>query len=337
MIEPASMPLVTLPIPGLSTGPNEDEEVEAVKAALYAMDPDGHHMAEVIRSTYDQLLDGRRMGRWDYTQLHKTEKTHMGTLVEINIYKDFGLAEGEVADYLIEGIEVDCKYAQRVGGWEIGPELVGYICLVITASDQKSTWKAGLVRASEENLRTTENRDKKRRLSPSGVDSISWLWGGERKLPSNQLLHMDPAKRARIMSATGKVKGKSGQARINQLFLEIQNVIVRRVTLETVGHGLDDPLKRARSNGGARDALRPDGILVLGHQDNDPFVARSLDLPVPNKGEFISVRVVPAPEPRDGRPIAEIEGQHWVIANDDDPKVTAPVIPRKKISTDPEE
>lgn len=330
------MPIVTLPLPGLSSSPNQDEEIEAVKATLYTMDPDGQHMAAVIRSTYDQLLDGRRMGRWDYMQLHKTEKTHMGTLVEINIYKDFGLTEGEVADYLIDGIEVDCKYAKRIGGWEIGPELVGHICLVITASDQDGTWQAGLVRASEENLRTTENRDRKRRLNPAGVQSIAWLWGGERELAPNQLLHMDPAKRERIMSATGKVKGKSGQARINQLFLEIQKVIVRRVTVETVGHGLDDPLKRARSNGGARDALRGDGILVLGHQDNDPLVARSLGLPVPHKGEFISVRVIPAPQPRDDRPAAEIEGQHWVIANDDDPKVTAPIIPRKRNATEPE-
>ncbi|MFE3636013.1 NaeI family type II restriction endonuclease [Streptomyces sp. NPDC059168] len=324
---------MTLPIPEFTSSHSQDKEIEAVKAALYAIDPDGHHMGAVIRSTYDQLLDGRRMGRWDYAQLHKTEKTHMGTLVEINIYKDFGFSEGKVADYLIDGIEVDCKFAQRVGGWEIGPELVGCICLVITASDEKSTWKAGLVRASEEHLRATENRDKKRRLNPAGVASICWLWGGQRKLTINQLLHMDPVKRQRIMSATGKIKGKNGQARINQLFLEIQKVIVRRVTVETVGHGLDDPLKRARSNGGARDTLRGDGILVLGHQDNDPFVARSLNLPVPSKGEFISVRVVPAPQPRDGRPTAEIEGEHWVIANDDDPKVTAPVIPRKKIST----
>lgn len=336
MIKPASMPLMTLPIPGLPSSPAADEEVETVKAALYAMDPDGQHMAAVIRSTYDQLLDGRRMGRWDYTQLHKTEKTHMGTLVEINIYKDFGLTEGNVADYLIEGIEVDCKYAKRVGGWEVGPELVGHICLVITASDQESTWKAGLVRASEEHLRTTENRDRKRRLSPTGVASISWLWGGEGRLAPNQLLHMESAKRERIMSATGKVKGKNGQARINQLFREVQQVIIRRVTVETVGHGLDDPLKRARSNGGARDALRDRGLLVLGHQDNDPLVARSLGLPVPNKGEFISVRVIPAPEARDDRPIAEIEGQRWVIANDDDPEVTAPVIPRKKMSPNPE-
>jgi hypothetical protein len=53
-------------------------------------------------------------------------------------------------------------------------------------------------------------------------------------------------------------------------------------------------MKRARGNGGARTQLRADGILVLGHQDRDPDVARALGLPVPRKGEFISARVVPA-------------------------------------------
>ncbi|MFF3592149.1 NaeI family type II restriction endonuclease [Streptomyces sp. NPDC002387] len=335
MIEPASMPLVTLPIPGFS-GPSQDEEIDAVKTALYAIDPTGQRMAGVIRATYDQLLDGRRMGRWDYQDLHKTEKTHMGTLVEINIFKEFELEEGEVADYVIDGIEVDCKYAKSVGGWEVGPELVGYICLAVTANDVQGTWQAGLVRASEENLRTTENRDRKRKLGPAGVDSVHWLWGGKGKLAPNQLLHMDPVKRDRIMSAKGRIKGKDGQARINKLFEEFQGTVVRRVTLETVGHGLEDPLKRARSNGGARDALRSKGILVLGHQDNDPLVARALRLDVPKKGEFISVRVVPAPDPRDERPVAEIEDQHWVVAKDDDPPVTAPVIPRKKLSPEPE-
>ncbi|MCX5333805.1 NaeI family type II restriction endonuclease [Streptomyces sp. NBC_00140] len=321
---------MTLPIPGFSA-PSEDKEIEIVKDALYALDPNGQHMGAIIRATYDQLLDGRRMGRWDYRDLHKTEKTYMGTLVEINIFKEFNLKEGGVADYIIDGVEVDCKYAKTVGGWEIGPELVGYICLVVTADDLDGTWRAGLVRASEENLRSTENRDRKRKLGAAGVASIIWLWGGKGKLAPNQLLHMDPAMRNRIMSAKGRIKGKGGQARINKLFEELQGTVIRRVTLETVGYGLDDPLKRARSNGGARDALRGKGILVLGHQDNDPLVARALKIDVPSKGEFISVRVVPAPEPRDERPVAEIEGRCWVVARRGDLPVTAPIVPRKKI------
>lgn len=87
-------------------------------------------------------------------------------------------------------------------------------------------------------------------------------------------------------------------------------------------------MKRARGNGGARTALRPEGILVLGHQDNDPLVAAALGLPAPRKGEFVSARVVPAREDRDD-PAAVIEGRAWALARPGDPQVPAPVIPRR--------
>ncbi|RGD62242.1 restriction endonuclease [Kitasatospora xanthocidica] len=312
-----------------------DAEVQAVKAALYSLDSTGEAMGRVLRETIDQLLDGQRMGRWDYEQLHKTEKTHLGTLVEINIYKEFGLAEGEKADYLIDGIEVDCKYAKGIGKWEIGPELVGYVCLVVTADDRAGTWRAGLVRASEEHLRSTENRDRKRRLNPVGIAAVSWLWGGENRLAPNQLLRMDEEKRTRIMHAKGKVKNQHGQARINQLFIECQREVIRRVTIETVGHGLKDPLKRARGNGGARDHLRRLGILVLGHQESDPMIARTLGLGIPGKGEFVSVQVVPAPGPPDERPAALIQGSYWVAADGDyEPGTWAPEVRPRKAKAD---
>src|ERR1022692_627795 len=34
----------------------------------------------------------------------------MGTLVEINLHRQFGFEDGDVTDYRIAGIEVDCKY-----------------------------------------------------------------------------------------------------------------------------------------------------------------------------------------------------------------------------------
>ena len=78
---------------------------------------------------------------------------------------------------------------------------------------------------------------------------------------------------------------------MNELFRSVQHVIIRRAVLETVAQQ-DDPMKRARGNGGARTQLQPEGIVVLGHQDNDPLVAEALGLQRPQKGEFISARVV---------------------------------------------
>lgn len=305
----------------------DDRELDAVTDRLRELDPVGDRVAAVLRDTIDQLLNGRRSGRWDYTQLHKTEKTHMGTLVEINLHREFDFADGGVTDYRIVGIDVDCKFSQSIGGWEFGPEMVGQICLVLWASDRESKWRAGIVRASADILRLVTNRDAKRRLTSEGVDRIRWLWPGQGRLAPNQLLHMDPAKRERIMNARARRGTRHAQARLFQLCREIQGTVLRRVTVETVGWGVDDPLKRMRSNGGARDALRPEGLLVLGHQENDPHVALSLGMPVPRKGQFVVVRVVPA-EPDAAGPAAAINGVRWRQAASADPVTPAPAVPR---------
>jgi hypothetical protein len=106
----------------------------------------------------------------------------------------------------------------------------------------------------------------------------------------------------------------------------VQRRIIRRAELATVAQQ-DDFMKRARSDGGARTSLKPEGILVLGHQGGDPLVARALGLPVPARGQFVSARVVPA-LPGDSGAIADISGRSWRLARDDDAVVAAPYVPR---------
>ena len=111
--------MTTLPLWELPE--DTDAELTAVEAELYRLDPTGDAVADVLRDTFDQLYDGQHSGRWAYEQLRKTEKTHMGTLVEINLHRRFGFADGDVTDYRIAGIEVDCKYSMSYGGWELPP------------------------------------------------------------------------------------------------------------------------------------------------------------------------------------------------------------------------
>jgi hypothetical protein len=313
-------PLYTVPYD------SADAEIDAVAAELYRLDPAGDQVAMVLRDTLDQLYDGQHTGRWKYEQLHKTEKTHMGTLVEINLHRRFSFDDGDTTDYRIAGIEVDCKYSMTYGGWELPPESIDHLCLLITANDEESTWFAGLVRVREEYLRSGRNRDAKRQLTAAARNRIKRLWPRHGRLADNIFLHMDPANRDRIFNARARRGVQHGQARTNELFRTVQRRIIRRAEIATVAQQ-DDFMKRARGNGGARTALQPEGILVLGHQDNDPLVAAALGLPVPCKGEFVSARVVPAREDRDD-PIAVIEGQAWALARPGDPQVPAPTIPR---------
>ena len=110
--------------------------------------------------------------------LRKTEKTHMGSIVEINLHREFEFADGDATDYRIDGIEVDCKFSQSLGGWELPPESVGHLCLLVWANDDSSRWEAGLVRVPEAYLRPGRgNRDGKRRLTIEGESRILWLYG----------------------------------------------------------------------------------------------------------------------------------------------------------------
>jgi len=304
-----------------------DAELDAVEAELCALDPTGDQVATVLRDTLDQLYDGQRTGRWKYDQLHKTEKTYMGTLVEINLHRQFGFDDGDATDYRIAGIEVDCKYSMTYGGWELPPEAIDHLCLLITANDMTSSWSAGLIRVREDYLRDRRNRDSKRQLSAAGRSHGRQLWPQNGRLAENLFLHMAPRDRERIFSATARRGTQHGQAKTNELFRTVQRRIIRRAEVATVAQQ-DDFMKRARGNGGARTALRAEGILVLGHQDNDPLVAAALGLPVPRKGEFVSARVVPAHEDRDD-PAAVIGGRPWSLARPGDPQTPAPVIPRQ--------
>ena len=306
----------------------EDPELDAVEAALYELDPTGDHFAEVLRETFDQLYDGQHTGRWNFDQLYKTEKTHMGTLVEINLHRKFDFEDGIDMDYRIAGVDVDCKYSMTAFGWMLPPEALGHIALLITANEETCSWRAGLIRVTPEVVRDSKNRDGKTGLSLIGREKIRWMWQGNQRLPANLFYQLEEPTRNAVFKAQSSRGNRHGQARLNELFRQVQGRIIRRSEVATVAQQ-DDFMKRARDSGGSRDKLRPEGILVLGHQDNDPAVAAALGLPVPQKGELVAARVIKARADRSD-PTAVIDGERWAVAHPGDEAVQAPVIPRSR-------
>ena len=182
--EPATYRPDQLALPGMpprrsavtaARGRADDPELAAVAAELRALDGDGSRMAAAIRGALDMLLDGQHTGRYRWDQLHKTEKTHAGTLVEIALARSLRLADGTALDYTIAGADVDCKFSHRLGGWMIPPEADGKLMLLVQASDEDGTWSAGLLRATGENLSPAGNRDGKRALNDRGRAAVRWL------------------------------------------------------------------------------------------------------------------------------------------------------------------
>lgn len=294
-----------------------DAELDAVVTEVRRLDPLGERTAVVLRDTLDQLYDGQHTGRYRIEQLHKTEKTHCGTLVEINLHREFEFADGETMDYKIAGIEVDCKYSQFRNGWMIPLEAVGHLCLLLWADDHESKWILGIVRIQNEILTHGGNRDAKRSISAEGRTHIKWIFENA-ELPPNILLHLPPDQLDEIMGLN------SGQKRINQIFRVAQMKRIGRGVIATLGQQ-DDYMKRLRDNGGSRGMLRPEGIIILGEYAEHQRVARSLGVPVPAEGESVSVRVAPATEQGPG--VVQIGEGLWRVATASDPVTEAPRVP----------
>lgn len=297
--------------------PSSDQELEAVKARILQLDPNGERTGMVIRNTIDQLYDGRNTGRYRWDQLHKTEKTHCGTLIEINLQREFGFGDGTWMDYEIAGVDVDCKYSQKFGGWMIPPESIGHLCLLLTASDENSNWNFGVVRICEEILSDGGNRDSKRSITAAGRDHIHWFFRDAELLP-NILLHLPRPTVDKIMDMP------HGQQRVTEIFRVAQSQIISRGVVATLGQQ-DDYMKRVRGNGGARSKLKPEGIVILGHYDEHKRIAEDLKLPVPVCGQLVSVRLAPAKQHGEG--VTEIDGGFWRVAKEDDPVAPAPECP----------
>jgi len=296
-----------------------DAELKAVHTELLSIDPLGERFAAVLRDTIDQLLNGEVTGRYDWKDLYKTERTHAGTLVEINLQRRFKFADGEKMDYRIADIEVDCKYSQSFGGWMIPPEARGHICLLVWANDYESHWSAGLFRVREEWLNRGSNRDAKLTIKAQHRNKILWLWH-DAELPENVLLHMSPSDIKAVFAP------QSGQQRLNELFRRAQTRLISRSVVRTVAQQ-KDYMKRVRGNGGARSALRPEGIIIMGDYDSHRAVAKQLGLIPPREGEFVSARVIHAHECHQSTPRVTLDGRSWVVADKNDPPEMAPRLP----------
>lgn len=86
-----------------------DPARDSIVIEMARLDPTGGATGQVLRDTYDQIYDGVRTRRYRWDQLFKTEKTHFGTLVEINLQREFKYADGAKLDYCIAGHDVDAR------------------------------------------------------------------------------------------------------------------------------------------------------------------------------------------------------------------------------------
>lgn len=302
------------------THPNSPDSVSHQLCEVFrSADPNGERLSRVFRESFDQAYLGQVTGRFSLAQLSKTERAHIGSIVEINIQREFTdiISDGEEMDYDIAGFDVDCKYSMHPFGWMIPTEAIGHFGMLCHADDELGTWRVGFIYFDETILNSGKNKDSKRTISASSRDQIVWL-ALDSPLPPNVLLQLDLSSRERILNQ------ESGQARLDMLFRIAQRIRIPRGTVATVARQ-KDYMKRLRYNGGSRSNLQPEGIVILGDYRRHQEIARRLNLPIPKEGDSVSVRLFPL-QAGESDPFFEVDGVKWRIAHETDAIVKAPTI-----------
>ena len=252
--------------------------VESRLRALAGKDP-AMKFGRAIRQAIDEVLDGPRTGRCSLTELAKTEKTYVGTKVEIIVRTALGLEQGPILDLEIEGQPVDIKWAMN-SVWQIPQEAIGQLCLCIGGLEDLSRFQVGLIRCDEERLNRGKNRDLKRTLSAAGRAEMRFLVPSS-PLPVNFVEQMEHDLRIVIMAEP------TIQTRVTRLFAAFPHTPIPRNAIATVARTPGDPMRRVRADAWGGDPLG--GMVILSSKYGNKII-EALGYPRLDRDEFMSVR-----------------------------------------------
>ncbi len=235
----------------------------------------------LLRTCVDDVIMTPKTGRRSYDELEKTEKTYIGTRVEIELRALLSLPKGRL-DTVILGRDVDIKHTMG-GNWMIPTEAVGHPCILVAADEARALCHLGLIVARREYLTEGQNKDSKRTISADGFANILWLLA-QQPYPRNFWQTVPTDAVTRIFSAG------SGNWRMTALFREVQGRPIARRIVEAVAQQRDF-MRRIRADGGSgtRDRLARERILLLSGQYDSALIAR-LGLRPCTAAEFISYR-----------------------------------------------
>ncbi|MFV1440430.1 MULTISPECIES: NaeI family type II restriction endonuclease [unclassified Phaeobacter] len=236
----------------------------------------------MLRTCIDDVILTAKTGRRAYEDLEKTEKTYIGTRVEIELRALLRLPKGRL-DTVILGHDVDIKHTMG-SNWMIPTEAVDQPCILVAADEPRARCYLGLIVARQAYLTAGQNKDAKRSISAEGFGNILWLLC-DQPYPANFWRLLPEQVVARIFA------GESGNARMATLFREVQRQPIPRDVVEAVA-AQKDFMRRIRSDGGhgTRDLLGREGIVILEGR-KDAQLIRALDLPHCGGSEFISAQL----------------------------------------------
>lgn len=237
----------------------------------------------MLRQCVDDVIMTPKTGRRSYDELEKTEKTYIGTRVEIELRAMLRLSKGKL-DTVILGQDVDIKNTMG-SNWMIPTEAIDNPCILVAADEVRAVCYLGLFVARPEYLTLGQNKDSKKSVSAAGFANILWLLL-DHPYPPNFWRTVKPDVIERIFT------GKSGNQRMANLFRDVQRKPIVRDVVEAVAQQ-QDFMRRIRSDKGrgTRDHLAREGILLLSGHYDAPLIS-ALGLPYCSGSEFVSHRVI---------------------------------------------
>lgn len=239
-------------------------------------------LPSLLKEAVDFVLDPAKTGRTSIADLDKVEKTFIGLKVEHFLRDKLGAPKGLRRDLQIDGQDVDIK--NTIGTtWMIPPETYQNEepCLLIaTAKFDGRCWLGILL--ARENYLGARNRDGKKSVTAEGKRNILWLVE-DAPYPASAWAEIDMARFRELR----QIKG--GKKRAAQFFRENLGKKIDRSIVESLLHDQRDFMKRVRGNGGARDDLKKEKILILsGIYDAKEAKRRGIAL---KRDEFVAVRI----------------------------------------------
>ncbi|MBY5399909.1 hypothetical protein HFN01_34540 [Rhizobium leguminosarum] len=244
------------------------------------------HVPALLRQAFDEVIDAPRTNRFTFAEIEKTEKTYLGTKVEILFRNYLGVPKGSILDMSIDGTEIDIKNTTG-RDWMLPREVVGRPAVLIRSNEKTAKCDLGLVVCHRDYMRSSTNQDGKGQLRADQHANIWWILRNH-PYPRNFWEVLSLRERNEIIAAGG------GTNRIAALFEKIQRQPISRHQVQALAQQ-SDYMKRIRRNGGARDILAPKGVAILwGSKDRELIDLLNLGPVTPE--EFISVRPADATE-----------------------------------------
>jgi hypothetical protein len=236
---------------------------------------------QLIRAAIDEVIDAPRTNRFTLGEIEKTEKTYLGTKIEIVLRSHLGLPKGSKLDLNIDGTEVDIKNTMG-NNWAIPEECVGHPAILIRSNEKTARCDFGLIVIKNDYLNLGRNRDGKRTINAVSIEKNVWWMLKDNPYPQNFWERLDKKDQGKIMDAGG------GAQRVAELFRKYQKEPISRALVQAVSQQRDY-MKRIRRNGGARDVLAPEGIAILSGR-SDQRTIKHLNLGPVGGEEFISFK-----------------------------------------------